>query len=125
MSKEKKIFVERETYTKNDKEYFTYFIKGNIRGRDVRIAIMPPADGAKADFNGYMVLDIVFGNQMKAEFVLEPFEFKDSSGRTVSGNKTLVRTVDENGEVYECAIKPARQSDKALLNMLLAQSVKA
>ena len=24
MSKEKKIFVERETYTKNDKEFFTY-----------------------------------------------------------------------------------------------------
>ena len=55
MSKEKKIFVERETYTKNEKQYFTYFINGNIRGRDVRIAIMPPADGAKADFNGYMV----------------------------------------------------------------------
>ena len=28
----------------------------------------------------------------------------------------------ENGEVYECAIKPARQSDKALLNMLIAQA---
>ena len=83
---------------------------------------MPPADGAKADFNGYMVLDIVFGNQMKADFVLEPFEFKDASGRTVSGNKTLVRTVDENGEVYECEIKPARKSDKALLTMLLAQA---
>lgn len=122
MSKERKIFVERESYTKNDKEFFTYFIKGNIRGRDVRIAIVPPADGAKADFNGYMVLDIVFGNQMKADFVLEPFEFKDASGRTVSGNKTLVRTVDENGEVYECEIKPARKSDKTLLNMLLAQA---
>ena len=122
MSKEKKIFVERETYTKNEKEYFTYFIKGYIRGRDVRIAIMPPADGPKADFNGYMVLDIVFGNQMKADFVLEPFEFKDASGRTVSGNKTLVRTVDENGEVYECEIKPARKSDKAPLTMLLAQA---
>ena len=122
MSKEKKIFVERETYTKNEKQYFTYFINGNIRGRDVRIAIMPPADGVKADFNGYMVLDIVFGNAMKADFVLEPFEFKDASGRTVSGNKTLVRTVDENGEVYECEIKPARKSDKALLTMLLAQA---
>ena len=122
MSKEKKIFVERETYTKNEKQYFTYFINGNIRGRDVRIAIMPPADGVKADFNGYMVLDIVFGNAMKADFVLEPFEFKDASGRTVSGNKTLVRTVDENGEVFECEIKPARKSDKALLTMLLAQA---
>ena len=27
--------------------------------------------------------------------------------------------VDENGEIYECKIKPFRDSDKALLNMLL------
>ena len=36
------IFVERETYSKNDKEYYTYFIKGNVRGKDVKIGIVPP-----------------------------------------------------------------------------------
>ena len=43
MSKEKKIYVERETYEKNDNTYFTYFIKGKIRGRDVSIALAPPS----------------------------------------------------------------------------------
>ena len=57
----KQIFVERETFEKNDKTYFSYFIKGNVRGKDVKAAIVPPDKG------GYAVLDIVFGDEMKAE----------------------------------------------------------
>ena len=41
-------------------------------------------------------------------------------GKVISGNSYAVRTVDEDGVVYECPIKPYRQSDKALLNMLLS-----
>ena len=55
-----KIVVERETYEKDGKSYFSYFIKGNIRGKDVRVLVTPPDKG------GYAVLDIVFGNEMKA-----------------------------------------------------------
>ena len=50
----KKIFVERETFEKDGNTYFSYFIKGNIRGRDVKIGVVPPDNG------GYVVLDIVF-----------------------------------------------------------------
>ena len=38
---------------------------------------------------------------------------------TYSGNRYGVRSTDEDGKVYECQIKPFRQSDKALLDMLL------
>mgnify|MGYP001070102310 CR=1 FL=1 len=62
---EKKIKVERETYTKDDKTYFSYFIKGVIRGREVRIAVVPPDNG------GFRVLDIVFDNAMSADLVLK------------------------------------------------------
>ena len=48
-----KIVVERETYDKDGKSYFSYFIKGNIRGKDVRVLVTPPDKG------GYAVLDIV------------------------------------------------------------------
>lgn len=114
MVKGKKIFVERETFEKNDKTYFTYFIKGQVRGKDVRVAVMPP------DKAGYTVLDIVFGQEMKADLVINPYEFKDeTTGNVFKGNSFAVRSVDENGEIYECPIKPFRQSDKALLNMLL------
>lgn len=112
--KENKIMVERETFEKNEKIYFSYFIKGVIRGKEVKVAVVPPDKG------GYAVLDIVFGNEMSAELVANPFEIKDeATGKVISGNSYLVRTVDENGEIYECNIKPYRSSDKALLNMIM------
>ena len=48
-----KVKVERAAYERNDKSYFAYFIRGNIRGRDIRVLIVPPDNG------GYRVLDIV------------------------------------------------------------------
>ena len=114
MNAEKNIFVEREVFEKDGKSYFSYFIRGNVRGKDVRVAIVPPDKG------GYTVLDIVFGNAMAAELVIKPFEIKDdATGKVISGNSYAVKSYDENGVEYECAIKPFRASDKALLNMLL------
>ena len=111
--KNKKIFVERETFVKDDKTFFSYFIKGNIRGKDVKVAVVPPDKG------GYAVLDIVFGNEMKADLVVKPFEIKDeATGKVVTGNTFSVQTT-EDGIVYECAIKPYRSSDKMLLNMII------
>ena len=52
--KANKIMVERETFEKDGKTYFSYFIKGKIRGKEVRVAVVPPDKG------GYSVLDIVF-----------------------------------------------------------------
>ena len=112
--KENQIVVERETYEKNGKQYFSYFVKGNVRCKDVKASVMP------LDIGGYTVLDIVFGNEMKAELVLNPYEIKDEkTGTVMSGNTYSVRSVDENGEIYECRIKPAKNSDKSLLNMIL------
>ena len=115
-NKKEIVMVERETYDKNDRTFYTYFIKGKIRGKDVRVAVTPPDKG------GYTVLDIVFGNEMKAELITKPYEIKDeTSGTIIKGNTYSVRSVDENGEIFECPIKPFRQSDKALLNMLMKQ----
>ncbi|MBE5745669.1 MAG: hypothetical protein E7359_00035 [Clostridiales bacterium] len=114
MEKKNKIVVERETFVQEDKTYYSYFIKGKLRGKDVKIAVVPPDKG------GYTVLDIVFGNEMKADLVLNPFEIKDeATGKVIKGNTYLVRTTDENGEIYECNVKPYRNSDKTLLTMLI------
>ncbi len=107
------IKVERETYTKNGKEFFSYFIKGKVRGKDVKVAVVPP------DIGGYTVLDIVFDTEMTVDLVITPFEMKNATGETISGNTYSVRSYDESGEVYECKVKPLRASDKTLLNMLL------
>lgn len=110
----KLIIVERDTFVKGDKEYYSYFIKGTIRGKAVRVAIIPPDKG------GYSVLDIVYGEENAAELIVNPFEIKDeATGKVIKGNTYAVRTVDENGEIYECAVKPYRASDKTLLNLLL------
>ena len=112
--KNKKLMVERETYEKDGNSYFTYFIKGVVRGKNVKVAVTPPDKG------GFAVLDIVFGNEMKADLVSKPYEIKDdATGNVIKGNTYSVQSVDENGEVYECPIKPFRASDKTLLNMLM------
>ena len=109
----KQIVVERETFKLKDKEYYSYFVKGTVRGREVKVGVKPPDNG------GYIVLDIVFDNAMSAELTVKPFEIKDDSGNIIKGNTYSVKSVDENGKVYECTVKPARASDKTLLNMLL------
>ena len=114
-NKEKKIFVERETFEKNGNTYFSYFIKGEIRGKDVRIAIVPPDKG------GYTVLDIVFNDTLAAELTIKPFEIKGEDGKVISGNTYAVMSHDEDGTAYECPIKPFRVSDKTLLNMLVTK----
>ncbi len=111
------IKVEKGTFEYKGKSYNEYFICGTVRGKDVKIKLAPPD---KNDKGGYIVLDIVFGDADKADFIVEPFEFTNDEGKTVSGERFLVRTVDtETGEVYESAVKPARRSDKTLLGMLM------
>ena len=112
---ENKIIVEKGTFEYNDKEYSSYFIAGKIKGKDVKVALMPPDKG------GWAVLDILFSDTNQGELVVKPYELKDEkTGKvTATGNTYAVRTVDENGEVYEFPVKPFKSSDKALLNMLL------
>lgn len=84
-SNNKQIFVERETFEKNGRTYFSYFIKGNIRGKDVKVAVVPP------DRGGYTVLDIVFGDEMAAQLVAKPFEIKDeATGKVIADRKSVV-----------------------------------
>ena len=108
-----KIKVERETYEKNGKTFYSYFIKGNVRGRDVKASLAPPDKG------GYVILDIVFDDAMEAELVVIPYEIRDEKGNVLKGNTYAVRSQDENGDIYECKVKPYRDSDKNILNMLL------
>ena len=112
---ENKIIVEKGTFEYNDKEYSSYFIAGKIKGKDVKVALMPPDKG------GWAVLDILFSDTTQGELVVKPYELKDEkTGKvTATGNTYAVRTVDENGEIYECPVKPFKSSDQALLNMLL------
>jgi hypothetical protein len=111
----KKIKVEREPYEYEGKTYNNYLVKGVISGKEVKVKLAPPDKG------GYSVLDIVFANGRDVELLTKPYELRDASGKVTKGNTYLARSVGENGEVYDCKLKPARDSDKNLLEMLLAQ----
>lgn len=110
-----KVLVERETYEKDGNTYFSHVVKGKIRGKDVKATVVPH------DVGGYAILDIVFEASPTVELVLKPYEIRDDkTKRTVKGNNYAVRSVDDaTGEVYECPVKPFRNSDKTILTMLI------
>lgn len=117
---EQQLFVQKEPFEYNGKTYHHYFIQGMVRGREVKIELVPP--NKDTDMGGYTVLDIVFGDAERADLIIEPFEITDEKTKqVVRANRYIVRTVDEDGKVYECTVKPARTSDRSLLNMLLAE----
>lgn len=112
---ESKLFVEREKFVGNDgKDYWSYILKGKIRNRDIKV------DFAPKDKGGYEPLDILFDVQEKAELVIAEEEMTDSvSGKKTKYSTYTLQTTDEDGVVYQCGVKPSRDSDKALLLMLL------
>lgn len=50
----KNLMVEREIYQKDGKDFYSYFVKGKIRGKEVKARLSPK------DIGGYDLLDIVF-----------------------------------------------------------------
>jgi len=111
---DKKLIVEREKFEFKGKEYMGYFIKGIVKGREVRASLKPQ------DINGYTVLDIIFDGANEVELIAKPYSITDeATGNVITGNTFVVRSVDENGEVYECPVKHSRGSDKVLLTMLM------
>lgn len=112
-----KLFVERESFTGSDgKEYWSYILKGVIRGRAIKV------DFAPKDKGGYEPLDILFDVQPKAELIIGEDEMTSESGKKTKFNTYTLKTVDEDGMDYTCSVKPARDSDKSLLNMIIKQA---
>ena len=110
-----KLFVEREGFTgSNGEQYWAYVVKGQVRGRNIKIDFMPKDKG------GYEVLDIVFSASPKAELIMLNETMTDANGKTTRYVSYKVLTKDELGEL-ECGVKPSRDSDKALLTMLINQ----
>ena len=117
---EQQLYVQKEPFEYNGKMYNHYYIKGVVRGREVKIDLAPP--NKDTDMGGYTVLDIVFGDADRADLIIEPFEVEDEkTKKVIKANRYIVRTVDEDGKVYECTVKPSRTSDRSLLQMLLAE----
>ena len=119
---ENKLPVTREPFKSKGKTYLAYLIKGKLRGRDIKIDLMPQKAGRNIDGGGYEVLDLVFGDAETAELI-QQFETYQQDGKTQTRTVYIVRNPDPDipGEYFECSVIPARPSDRALLEMLLTR----
>lgn len=105
----------KQLLTKDGRPYFAYIVRGMIRGQAKKI------DFAPKDQGGYEPLDILFDIANKAELIMEERVVEDNNGGKTPYTAYSVRVVDEDGEVWECEVKPQRNSDKALLKFLLIE----
>ena len=102
-------------YVTNDgRLYFKYKLCGTLRGR--RIAV----DFSPKDKGGYRVLDIVYDTKNEADLIIgEGTMTDDKTGKRTKYLTYVARNVDEDGTVWECGVKPSRDSDKSLLLMMI------
>lgn len=117
-----RLTVERDTYeTRDKKEYYNYFVRGQVRGREVRAELAPK----NKDFDGYELLDLIFDIAPTAELYIH-----DEESETASGGKSVytvyeVQNTDEDGILYSYKLKPRAESDKSIINVLLQKAQRA
>lgn len=110
-----KLFVVRERWIGSDGQpYWSYKLNGQIRGRDTKVDFIPKDKG------GYEPLDIVFSIKEDAELIMTTNTMTDANGKKTKYVSYKVRNEDELG-ILECGVKPARDSDKTLLDMIINQ----
>ena len=106
--------------TKDGRQMYSYCVKGKVRGRDVKV------DFAAKDQGGYEVLDLLFGDRAALPLAMYDDEMTDDKGNTTRYTVYEVRDLDEEtGEIFSYKMKPARESDKSILRMLIAGLSKA
>lgn len=105
----------KQLMTKDGRPYFAYIVRGVIRGQEKKV------DFAPKDKGGYEPLDILFDINDKAELIMTDEVMTDENGNKTPYVSYKVQVVDEDGEIWECGVKPQRDSDKALLKFLLIE----
>ena len=114
--------VEREKYTAKDKkEYYGYFVRGKLRGREVQVDLVPK----KRDFDCYGILDIIFDIAPTAELYVHEEESETATGGKTRYTVYEVQNTDEDGILYSYKLKPRAESDKSVLNVLLQMAKRA
>jgi len=108
----------RQLVTKDGRLYYSYIVRGIIRGHETKV------DFAPKDKGGYEPLDLLFDVSPKAMLIMSEEEMTDESGNKTHYTAYKIQAVDEDGEIWECGVKPQRDSDKALLKFLLIEMKK-
>lgn len=105
----------KQLITKDGRPYFAYIVRGIVRGKEKKVDFVPKDKG------GYDPLDVLFDISSKAELIMSEEEMTDDNGKKTQYTAYKAKVMDEDGEPYECGIKPQRDSDKALLKFILIE----
>ena len=107
--------IERSEFISNKRKYWSYFINGVLRGRNIKVELVPNDNG------GYEMLDLVFGNDTTAKLSVTRTSMRDKdTNRKVYITSYEAYNIDEDdGSRYHTPIKPARKSDASALEQLL------
>lgn len=106
----------KQMKTQDGRDYFAYKTYGKVRGRDVKIDFSPK------DMGGYEPLDILFDISPKAELIMTDEKMtNDKTGEVTQYTSYKLVAFDEDGEMWECGVRPQRDSDKTLLKYLLTE----
>ena len=115
--------VTRHTFIgKDGKEYWGYEVKGvlvrvkNGKRLEKDIAV----DFVAKDQGGYEVLDLIFFETDEANLrIYDATMTDDKTGKVTVYTVYEVYAADDDGTVYSYKVRPSRESDKSLLNMLI------
>lgn len=103
----------KQLKTKDGRPYFAYIVRGNVRGQEKKV------DFAPKDKGGYEPLDVLFDMSDKVELTMSDEVMTNDDGTKTPYVAYRAQVVDEDGEIWDCGVKPQRDSDKALLKFLL------
>lgn len=102
----------KQLRTQDGRLYFAYVIHGKLRNRAVKVDFSPKDKG------GYLPLDLVFDVSEKAELYISEVT-QEINGTKSKRTVYTVNTVDEDGILWKCEVKPTRGSDRDMLAMLI------
>lgn len=103
--------------TEDGRLYYAYLLRGKLRGRAIKVDFSPKDKG------GYTPLDLVFDVSPEAELEITD-EVTEFNGKKQHRTVYTVNTVDEDGLVWKCEVKPTNKSDVDLLAMLINMTKK-
>lgn len=103
----------KQLTTKDGRPYYAYIVRGLIRGQEKKVDFVPK------DMGGYEPLDILFDIAPKAELIMRDEVMANADGSKTQYTAYTAQVTDEDGEIWECGVKPQRDSDKALLRFML------
>lgn len=111
--------LKREKYKADGKEYWGYFVEGNILGNTKKANFSAP----KNDRGGFDLLDIIFEKKKSIDLALTPYVMRDEKTNKITQKGFTYEgyTIGSDGMPYSCSIKLRGASDKSLLEVFLRQ----